>query len=107
MPLVIDAQPIPLAVGTDGVIRVAGSRVPLDTVVHAFHQGATAEEIAQQFPSIGLPDIYAVLAYYLSHRQDVTAYLERRATDAARVRAQNEALHSPVGLRERLLARKV
>lgn len=107
MPLVIDAQPIPLAVDTDGVIRVAGSRVPLDTVVHAFHQGATAEEIAQQFPSIGLPDVYAVLAYYLSHRQDVTAYLERRAADAASVRAKNEALHSPVGLRERLLARRV
>lgn len=36
----------------DGVVRVAGTRVTLDTVVAAFEEGATAEEIAQQYPSL-------------------------------------------------------
>jgi hypothetical protein len=43
--LTITAKPIPLEAGTDGVVRVGGTRVTLDTVVTAFKQGATAEEI--------------------------------------------------------------
>ena len=48
----IATEPIPLTVDSDGVIRVAGTRVTLDSVVLAFLDGATAEEIAQQYPSI-------------------------------------------------------
>jgi hypothetical protein len=39
----------------DGVVRVAGTRVTLDTVVGAFDTGATAEEIAQQYSSSPRP----------------------------------------------------
>jgi uncharacterized protein (DUF433 family) len=28
----------------------------------AFHAGATPEDIAQQFPSVALPDVYLVIA---------------------------------------------
>lgn len=31
----------------DGVVRVGGTRVTLDTIVFAFEEGATAEEITQ------------------------------------------------------------
>ena len=41
-----DARPPPLVSDADGVIRFAGSRVPLETLVIAFDAGATAEEMA-------------------------------------------------------------
>ena len=51
MTLVIEAEPIPLEMHPDGVVRVGGTRVTLDSVVAAFSQGATAEEIVQRYPS--------------------------------------------------------
>ena len=39
---------VPIHTDADGVVRVAGTRVTLDTIVAAFDAGATAEEIAQQ-----------------------------------------------------------
>lgn len=54
---------------------VGGTRVTLDTLVAAFDAGATAEEIAQQYPSVALADVYAVIAYYLLHQPEIQAYL--------------------------------
>ena len=50
-------ETIPLEVDPNGVIRVSKTRVTLDTIVQAFNDGATAEEIAQQYPSVPLADI--------------------------------------------------
>ena len=107
MTLEIELEPVPLAVDYDGVVRVAGTRVTLDTVVAAFEQGATAEEIAQQYPSLRLADIYAVIGFYLRQRPSVEAYLKDRQQQAQLVRAQNEARTNPPGIRKRLLARQI
>ena len=69
MTIEISTRPVPLSLDQDGVARVTGTRVTLDTVVHAFNEGATAEEIAQRYPTVKLPDVYSVLGYYL-HRQN-------------------------------------
>jgi len=107
MGLVIEpTQPVPLATGPDGVIRVAGTRVTLETVAHAFDLGATAEEIVQQYPSLPLADVYSVLGYLLGHRSEVESYLAERATEKNTVRAENERRHGPHGIRDRLLARR-
>lgn len=98
--------PAPLQAHSDGVVRIAGTRVTLDTVVSAFLQGATPEEIQQQYPSLDLPQVYSVVAYYLYNPTEVDAYLQQRAQRIAEVRRQNEARSSLVGVRERLLARK-
>jgi uncharacterized protein (DUF433 family) len=98
-------EPIPLSTDADGVIRVAGTRVTLDTLVDTFMTGASPEEIAQGFPVLQLDDIYAVLTYYLRHRTEVDAYLRERRARADAIRHEIEA-HSPqTGLRDRLLAR--
>ncbi len=49
MALTITNEVVPLRAEADGVIRVSGTRVTLDTVIAAFSEGATAEEIAQQY----------------------------------------------------------
>ena len=97
---------MPLDTGADGVVRIAGTRVTLDTVVLAFDEGASAEEIAQQYPSLSLPDIYAVIAFYLAHRDEVEAYLRERGEQAAQVRQRNEQRFDPTDVRSRLLARR-
>lgn len=103
--LLIAAESIPLETDADGVVRVGGTRVTLDTVVAAFEEGATAEEIVYQYPSLDLVDVYFVIGYYLQRRADVEAYLRWRQRRAEEVRQQNEARFDPHGIRDRLLAR--
>ena len=69
------AEPVPLQRRDDGTIHVANTRVTLDVVVEAFRSGATAEEIAQDYSSLNLADIYAVIAYYLRHEPEIENYL--------------------------------
>jgi uncharacterized protein (DUF433 family) len=106
MGLMITHETVPLQATEEGVIRVAGTRVTLDTVVAAFEQGATAEEIVQQYPSLHLADTYAVISYYLRHRPEVETYLAERDQVSRRVRRGNEGQFDPAGLRARLLARR-
>jgi uncharacterized protein (DUF433 family) len=99
-------DPPPLAADADGVLRIAGTRVTLDTLVAAFREGATAETIAEQYPSLSLADVYSTIGYYLRHQEEVDDYLQRGREQAAEVRRQNEAAFDPVGVRDRLLARR-
>ena len=81
------SDPVPLVLAEDGrVIRVAGTRITLDTIIGAFKRGATPEEIAQDYSAVTLPDVYAVLAYYLKHRAEVEEYLKERAREHAELR---------------------
>jgi uncharacterized protein (DUF433 family) len=104
--LLLETKPIPLAKDADGVVRVDGTRVTLDTVVAAFEEGATAEEIVYQYPSLDLAVVYSVVGYYLQHRQEVEAYLLQRHQQKEQVRKQNHARFDPRGIRDRLLARR-
>jgi uncharacterized protein (DUF433 family) len=97
---------IPLQTDSAGVIRIGGTRVTLDTVVSAFCDGATAEEIVQQYPSLNLADVYHVIGYYLRRTSEVEAYLQARRADAEALRTENETRFDPQGVRARLLARR-
>jgi uncharacterized protein (DUF433 family) len=80
--------------------------VSLDTVVGAFNLGCSAEEIVMKYPSLQLPDVYAVITYYLHHREDVEDYLEQRRAQAEEIRRKIEQQFPTQGIRERLLARR-
>jgi uncharacterized protein (DUF433 family) len=104
--LIIEAETAPIAVDTDGVARVGKTRVTLDTVVAAFNQGATAEEIVYRYPALKLSDIYSTISFYLNHQPAVTEYLQQRQQQAQAIRITNEQKFDPQGLRDRLLARR-
>ena len=106
MSLLIESEPIPLETDADGVVRVGGTRITLDTIVAAFSQGATAEEITHQYPSLHLADVYAVIAYYLRRREAVESYLQHQQKESDNIRKQNESRFDPNGVRDRLLDRR-
>ena len=106
MSVAISAKPISLKKDADGVFRVGGTRVTLDTVIVAFTEGATAEEIVYQYPALSLVDVYEVISYYLRNRSEIEAYLMHQQQEALKIRQQNENLFDPQGIRDRLMARQ-
>jgi uncharacterized protein (DUF433 family) len=64
-------------------IRIKGTRVGIETVLHDYGEGASPEEIVLRYPTLSLEQVYATITYYLAHREQVDAYL-------ARVRQQQE-----------------
>lgn len=98
-------EEIPVSKDAHGVYRVGGTRVTLDLIVGAFHRGATAEEIVQKFPSLELSDVYQVIGYYLKHRAELGEYFETRYSEEKALLAEHPEW-SPVGMRERLMARR-
>lgn len=97
---------VPIKMNKDGVILVSKTRVTLDTVIAAFNEGLTAEEISYQYPSVPLADIYSVIGYYLRKRKEVDTYLKRREKQAQAIRRVNEERFNSSQIRERLLARR-
>jgi uncharacterized protein (DUF433 family) len=100
-------HPPPLRTEEGGVVRVGKSRVSLDSVIGAFHQGCSPEAIVVKFPTLEVGDVYAVITYYLWHRETVDDYLARRRQEAEALQRQVEGEFPPEGIRDRLLARKV
>ena len=106
MSLVIVDNPVPLRADADGVVRIGNTRVTIDTIVAAFKEGATVEEIMYQYPSLRLADVYAVISYYLEHQKEVDEYLEQRQQLADQIYQQNVVRFNQQGIRQRLLARQ-
>lgn len=96
----------PLRLDPNGTLYVGESRVPLDTVVGVYGMGASPEEIVRRYDALQLADVHRVVSYYLTHREEVDAYLSERRDLAAEVRAENQARFPTEGVRERLLARR-
>lgn len=97
---------VPLVADQDGTLRFTGSRVTLDVVLKAFHDGASAEEIAEDFPGLKLADVYAAIAHYLRHREATDAYLQKRAQTAQALRQRVPDRRRAGSLRRRLLSRR-
>jgi uncharacterized protein (DUF433 family) len=98
----IVAQQAPLQVNADGVFLVGTTRVTLDTLVAVFNQGLSAEEIVYRYPSLKLADVYATIAFYLNHQQEVEAYLGQRQQQAQQVRQLNQTKFDSLLLRDRV-----
>ena len=107
MEIVLQTEAPPLRRDASGVLRVGRSRVLLELVMRAFQDGATPEAIAQRYPTAALADVYAVIAYYLRHREDIEAYLAERERQAQELRQRIEGHQGDLAeLRSRLLARQ-
>lgn len=105
MTLAIALEPAPLETDSYGVVRVAKTRVTLDTVVTAFLEECTSEEISKQYPSLQLSDIYLVIGYYLRHSDEIDTYLADRKRQADVIQQEAERRFNPIGIRDRLMSK--
>jgi uncharacterized protein (DUF433 family) len=85
----------------DGNYYIAGTRISLDSIVHAFHRGESPETICQNFELLRLEEVYGAIAYYLANQAEIDAYLIRQDEKWAERRRKSEPL--PADLRERLI----
>jgi uncharacterized protein (DUF433 family) len=107
MNMPIQALAVPLYDDGQGGLRIAGTRVLLERIVHAFQDGATPEGIVQSYDTLPLADVYVVLAWYLRHKAEVEDYLRKRAEVAEAIRRMIETKQPDrAELRARLLARR-
>jgi uncharacterized protein (DUF433 family) len=103
----IEAEPIPLRADERGALRVGETRVTLDVLINEYEDGADPEGIVNSFPTLRLADVYAVIAYYLRHKDTVDDYLRKRQVEAAALRQEIESCQSSnAELRAKLLARR-
>jgi uncharacterized protein (DUF433 family) len=81
----------PLRIDNRGDIFVGGSAVLLDTIVQEFEAGTPPEEIVRGYDTVRPADVYGAIAYYLGHKQDVEAYIQRRNREAEQLWRDIEA----------------
>jgi len=107
MSLTLTPTTPPLRIEESGAIRIGGTRVLLELVIHAFQDGATPEQITQDYDTLTLAEVYAIIAYYLTHRDEVDAYVAERDALGAEAEQGSKQRNADLGdIRARLLARR-
>jgi uncharacterized protein (DUF433 family) len=80
----------------EGGWRITGTRVSLDSVVHAFWNGSSPEQVADDFPSLSLEQVYGALAFYLHNKAEIDRYMAEQAVRWEQFRKESEAAHGPL-----------
>ncbi len=74
----------------EGCYRITGTRVSLDSVVHAFQQGLSPETIAAEcFPTLTLVQVYGAITFYLANRKKIDAYLKEGEVEYEELRKKS------------------
>jgi uncharacterized protein (DUF433 family) len=104
--MTIEPRPVPLTRTAEGVLRVTGTRIPLERIIECYKEGETPETIVDAFDSLRLADVYAIISYYLDHKEEVEEYIRKQEEEAEAIRRMIEASQPPrPNLRQELLAR--
>jgi uncharacterized protein (DUF433 family) len=83
----------------DDSFYLAGSRVPLASIVREFQDGQSPETIRSAFPTLTLEQVYGAITFYLGHRIEVDEDLARREREE---NALSEIHSSPAAVKEKL-----
>ncbi len=86
MSVIVSTSEIILEKDNAGVLYIGKTRVPLDTVVFAFNEGATPEEIVWRYPTLDLTQVYAAISYYLQNRSEVEIIWKREPCDTPKLK---------------------
>jgi len=83
-------------------IRIKGHRLGIEHILAYYQEGFTPEQIAKEFPGLGLEIIYGTITFYLANKAEIDAYLQR--CQIAYEQAYQDWAKSPSPLVERLRA---
>lgn len=76
----------------DGGYWIAGTRVSLDSVVYAFLNGLSAENIVECFPTLTLEQVNS--AYYQANREAIDSYLRESEAGFIALRKQSRTANA-------------
>ena len=74
-----------------GKPRIAGTRICVSDIVIWTEQGQSPDEIVTEFPHLTLADVYAALAYYHDHREEIDRQISRSERFADAMKAKQPA----------------
>lgn len=81
---------------SEGSWRVSGSRVSLDSVIHAYWEGLSPEQITTEFPTLSLEQVHGAIAFYLHNRGEMDRYLTAQEGRWEELRRESEIKHGPL-----------
>ena len=76
-----------------GKPRIAGHRIKVQDIV-IWHEklGMSPDEIVSNYPSINLSDVYAALAYYHDHLEDIRQHIKEDEEYVRQLQAKTPSL---------------
>ncbi|MDQ7025619.1 MAG: DUF433 domain-containing protein [Anaerolineae bacterium] len=101
----IHVDKAPLRVADTGTVCIGQTRVTLQTVIAAFHRGESPEQIILNFDVLSLADVYAVITYYLNHREEVDAYIQQQEVESEQIRQEMESEYPEMFVLQRKFAK--
>jgi len=72
-----------------GRARIAGHRIRVQDIVLWTECGQSPDQIVADFPQLSLADVYAALAYYHDHREEIDQQVREDDEFVAQLKAQN------------------
>ncbi|WP_375470380.1 DUF433 domain-containing protein [uncultured Nostoc sp.] len=100
IPVILEHIEITLCV-CGGKPRIAGHRIKVqDIVIWHERMGLSPDEIVYHYPSITLADVYAALAYYHDHQDEIRQQIAEGEAFVREVQAQTPSI-----LQEKLMNR--
>jgi uncharacterized protein (DUF433 family) len=85
-----------------GFIHLTGHRIGLHNVARMYADGSSPEMIAAHYPTLPLPLIHRVIAFYLENQAEVDAYVLEHAQEIERQISVGPKTPSVAELRHRL-----
>src|SRR5437660_11310103 len=89
-----------------GEIFLAGHRITLYHVVKDYQEGYSAETLAAAYPTLSLPLVHKVIAFYLENQLEIDHYVVETRAEIQRQAASNPQGPSLAELKRRLEARR-
>ena len=105
MELTYDEVRLPVAVWENGKVSADGTRLTLETVLHAISEANPPERIVEMFPGTKLSDLYLLTGYQRSRREEVKEYMRKNDEAWERAKAEIDAQPGQQELRDRIKAR--
>ena len=75
----------------DGNWYIGSSRVEVYSVIAAWNQGYSPEEVQSSFPVLSLVEVYGTILYYLEHREELDTFFREADARYHRLKAEAEA----------------
>jgi uncharacterized protein (DUF433 family) len=73
----------------DGVYRIAGTRVSLDSLVYLYREGLSPESMVESYSSLTPEQVHGALAFYLANQSEIDEYLAVGRRAAAKEHAES------------------